>query len=79
MAVQADVGVILKSMCLGCSELYSSTSAANLLLLEVSKIHLLLPPLPFTTTNPGVCSHFHTMTDSVDKRLKSGFINALWL
>ncbi|KAL0644308.1 hypothetical protein Bca4012_042598 [Brassica carinata] len=69
----------VKSMGLGGSELYSSISTVNLLLSEVLKIHLLLLTVPFTTiTKPGVCFYFHSRTDSGDKRLNSGFINALW-
>ncbi|KAF2565658.1 hypothetical protein F2Q68_00024690 [Brassica cretica] len=69
----------VRSMGLGGSELYSSISTVNLLLSEVLKIHLLLLTVPFTKiTKPGVCSYFHSRTDSGDKQLNSGFINALW-
>ncbi|KAF2535359.1 hypothetical protein F2Q68_00019806 [Brassica cretica] len=59
----------VRSMGLGGSELYSSISTVNLLLSEVLKIHLLLLTVPFTTiTKPGVCSYFHSRTDSAKSR-----------
>nr|VDD16578.1 unnamed protein product [Brassica rapa] len=30
------------------------------------------------TTKPGICSHFHTMTEYSEELLESGFINTLW-
>ncbi|KAJ4874735.1 hypothetical protein Rs2_39753 [Raphanus sativus] len=66
-----------RSMSIGCSEL-CSTPVVNLPLSEEPKIHLLLPSLPLTTTNPGIYSHFHAMTESGEKQIDSGFINTLW-
>ncbi|KAF2533900.1 hypothetical protein F2Q70_00032787 [Brassica cretica] len=72
-------GSFVRSTSLVCSELYSSSSAANLTLSEDPKSHRLLLPLPFTAAKPGVCSTLHNRTNSGYNQLNSGSITFLWL